>query len=78
MKMLMLMIRHPGAKTMRTETYWTKGRILRGHVDVRGVTDVTRHAENTIMDPIGGGAYPSVLARWDLSDERERVRLPLA
>ena len=63
---------------MRTKTYWTNGRILRSHVDVWSVTDVTRHAENAMMDPIGGGACPPVLAHWDLSDERGRARLPLA
>ena len=73
----MVMIRHSSSKMMRTETYWTNGRILRSHVDVWGVADVTRHTEITMMDPIGG-AYPPVLAPWNLSDERGGVRLPLA
>jgi hypothetical protein len=68
MKVLMLMIRHSSGHIRRTKTYWTNGRIIRSHVDVRGVTDVTGHAEITMIDPIGG-AYPPVLAR---PDEREK------
>ena len=59
--LLMMMIRHPSGKTMRAKADWTNGRILRSHVDVWGVTDVTGHAENATMDPIGGRNPTSLL-----------------
>jgi hypothetical protein len=38
---------------MRTEADGTNGGILRSHVDVRSVADVSRHTRRE--DPIGGG-----------------------